>query len=575
MKTKLLLLVSILITFSASSQLQKNVGVNQKNIHNLNAEPISIGNANDVIAAFNLFDATMGGEELGLQRIDAAGAIVWMQSYANTSIGRARVFDIATHLDLIFLTGSIVDGGINRMFIAVVDGINGNFINAVIFNPVSTGFHSTPLKIIFTQSDATGNSTSDPGLLVTGFFSNCPPVDTSCSLNIGYVLRTDINLNVLWSIELESMISSSVDYDFINGVVETADGFFLTGSVTGELSPGVFGQGVLAHKIDFLGVNQWDSSYIFGNSRDVSVDAYYENGNNEIYMLTNYSSSHHFGVTVLNNTTGAVVTTKSWYASSSFLDFYGFKLISSGSSTNNLLIYGYNRENTVTPTSDQTNPFVYEFDMATGVQSGNSYLYKLPHTEPTGDMFNFWGSQLPLIYYPDMAFLYIATSGAASYAFGGYRTDGSGFTNMEIFATPLNKENQCDRENLTFTANALPALTPITTVSSGGVPTSTTPLTLTNTAITYTEGSCDPLSVNDYNFNEIKLFPNPFSERIYITGQEIKSIMVMDSTGKVIINLSNYTPENGIDIVDFSSGLYFVKVESVNNTIQTFKIVKE
>lgn len=577
MKAKLFLLVSLFITLAASSQLQKNVGVNQKNFHNVNAEPISIGAANDVISASNLFDASMGGEELTLKRIDATGAIVWMETYANTAIGRARVFDITTHLDLIYVAGSIEDAGINRSFIAVVDGINGNLLNAEIFDVVSPSFHSTPLKIIYTESDATGNATPDPGLAVVGFFSSCPPINTSCTLNAGFVLRTDLSLNILWSLELESIVTSSLDYDFINGITETSDGYLLTGSVTGETAaPGVFQQGVLAHKIDFLGVNQWDSSYLFGNSNDVSVDAYYDNGTDEIYMLTNYSASHHFGITALDNASGAILPTKSWSASSAFLDYYGFKLMRSGSSANNLLIQGYNRDNTVTGTMDQTNPFVYEFDMATGNQVGDSYQYLLPHTEPVGDVFNFWNGQMPLIYYPDMGFLYIDTAGNTSYALGGYRTDATGFSNIELFATPLNKVNQCTQENLTFTVNALPALTSITTVSSGNTPVTAIPLVLNNTSVTFTEDSCDPaLSVGSNEYDAIKLYPNPASERIYISGQTIQSVQVVDVRGSIVLEKTSYNPAGGLYVGDLRGGIYFVNVEGENNMIHTFKIVKK
>lgn len=576
MKTKLLFLAGFFIAFSASSQLQKNVGVNQKNFHNVNAEPISIGAANDVISASNLYDASMGGVELILKRIDASGAIVWMETYANTTIGRARVFDITTHLDLIFVAGSIEDTGINRSFIAVVDGINGNLLNAEIFDVVSPNFHSTPLKIMYTESDATGNSTPDPGLVVTGFFSSCAPINVSCGLNAGFVLRTDLSLNILWSIELESIVTSSLDYDFINGIVETSDGYLLTGSVTGQSTlPGIFQQGVLAHKIDFLGVSQWDSSYLFGNSNDVSVDGYFDNGSNEIYMLTNYSSSHHFGITVLNNATGTIVPIKSWSATSPFLDYYGFKLLRSASSANNLVIQGYNRDNTVTGTLDQTNPFIYEFDMATGNQVGDSYQYLLPHTEPVGEVFNFWNGQMPLIYYPDMGLLYIDTAGNASYALGGYRTDATGFTNIEFFVTPLNKLNQCDQENLNFTVSALTTLTPITTVSTGNTPVLPVALALTNTSVTYNEDSCDPLSVGSNEYKEIKMYPNPASERIFITGENIQSIQVVDIGGSIIIEQTDYYNAGGLYVGNLKNGVYFVSVTGVNNQTQTLKLIKK
>jgi hypothetical protein len=574
MKTKFLFLVSLLLTLNVQSQIQKNIAVAQNHFSNLNVESISIGTAKDVIVASNLFDPTMSAPLLTLKRVDDTGAIVWIKSYENT-IGRSRLFDITTYLDLVIVVGSIDVAGISRSFIAKIDGLNGNFIDAKFLDIVSPNFQSTPLKVITSLSDANGDSVPDPGFVVTGLFGSCVPIDVNCSLNIGYVVRTDLNFTILWSKELESIVTSSLDYDFINGVTETLDGFLLTGSVTGEFSPGLFQQGVLAHKIDFQGVFQWDKSYLFGNSRDVSVDAYYDNGTNEIYMLNNYSQSHHFGVTVLNNATGAIVSAKSWWATSPVLDYYGFKIMESAASANNLIIAGYTRENIIGSTTDQSNPFLHEFDKATGIQVGMSYQYLLPYTEPTPDVFNLWNDQMPLIYYPDMAMFYEDVSSIEHYALVGYRTDAFGYSNAELIATPMDKRNQCDRLNLNFSINPL-VVVPITTVSSGTTPSNATAFVLNAAVVVFTEASCDPaLSVGSHTINEFILYPNPASNKVFISGNDIKSVQIVDASGRVILASTSYSAAAGISVENFKSGLYFVTVKGDNNTIQTFKLVKK
>jgi len=100
MKTKFLFLVSLLLTLNVQSQIQKNIAVAQNHFSNLNVESISIGTAKDVIVASNLFDPTMSAPLLTLKRVDDTGAIVWIKSYENT-IGRSRLFDITTYLDLV------------------------------------------------------------------------------------------------------------------------------------------------------------------------------------------------------------------------------------------------------------------------------------------------------------------------------------------------------------------------------------------------------------------------------------------------------------------------------------------
>ena len=57
----------------------------------------------------------------------------------------------------------------------------------------------------------------------------------------------------------------------------------------------------------------WNRSHVFGNSQDVSVDAYFDTASQQIYMLSNYSVTHLFGVTVLDNVTGAISFPQSWY----------------------------------------------------------------------------------------------------------------------------------------------------------------------------------------------------------------------------------------------------------------------
>ncbi|PIX10304.1 MAG: hypothetical protein COZ75_02270 [Flavobacteriaceae bacterium CG_4_8_14_3_um_filter_34_10] len=575
MKTKFLFFTCLLLTLQAFSQIQKNIAVAQQHFSNLNVEPISIGAANDVIVASNLFDPTMSNPKLTLKRVDDTGAIIWIKSYDNTTIGTSRLFDITTYLDLIIVVGSMDVAGIQRAFIARIDGLNGNFMDAKFLDIVSPNFHSTPLKVITTLSDANGDTVPDPGFVITGLFGSCVPIDVNCGLNIGFVVRTDLSFTILWSIELESIVTSTLDYDFINGVTETSDGFLLTGSVTGEFSPGIFQQGVLAHKIDFQGIFQWDNSYLFGNSRDVSVDAYFDSGTNEIFMLNNYSQSHHFGVTVLNNATGAIVPAKSWWASSPFLDYYGFKIMESAASANNLIIAGYTRENIIGSTTDQSNPFLHEFDKATGNQVGMSYQYLLPYTEPTPEVFNLWNSQLPLIYYPDMAMFYVDISGTAHYAFVGYRTDTFGYSNAELIATPMDKRNQCNRLNLTFSINPL-AVIPITTVSSVGTPSNATAFVLNDAFVTFTEASCDPtLSVGSNTINEFILYPNPASNKMFISGNDIKSVQIVDALGRVVLASTSYSAATGIYVENFKNGLYFVTVKGENNTIQTFKLVKK
>jgi hypothetical protein len=350
MKSKLLLLVfGLLVTFSGYAQFQKTIRVANKHYHDLNMEPTTDG-SNDFIVAGNLFDAPLQNEELTLKRVDQNGVVVWIKKYTSTGLVHARVFDMVLTGGSIYITGSIDVSGIRKVFIAEILAANGNFVTANYYDVISPNFNSRGLKIIHTTSDADNNGIGDPGFVVAGFFSDCYAVDVNCNFNnIGVILRTDINLNILWTTEIDtSNPINTLDYDFANGITETNDGFFITGSATGVTPTSTVQQAVLAHKLDFTGVFMWDSSYMVGNASDVSTDAYYDVGTNEIYVLVNYSISHYFGVTVLNNLTGAYNLT--WVATGADLDKYGFRIMESANSANNLVISGYDRDENWTNT---------------------------------------------------------------------------------------------------------------------------------------------------------------------------------------------------------------------------------
>jgi len=577
MKSKLLFLVLVLlVAFSGYGQFQKTIGVVNKNYHDLNMEATNDG-SNDFIVAGNLFDSSLQNEELTLKRVDQNGVVVWIKKYTHTSLVHARVFDMVLVGGSIYITGSIDVSGIRKVFIAEILAANGNFVTSNYYEIIGPNFNSRGLKIIHTQSDADNDGVADPGFVVGGFFSDCYAVDINCNFNnIGFILRTDINLNYIWTTEVDANNPiNTLEYDFVNGITETNDGFFVTGSATGITPTSGVQQGVLAHKLDFSGVFMWDSSYLFGNASDVSTDAYYDVGTNQIYVLVNYSVSHYFGVNVLNNAGGASVL--NWVATGNDLDKYGFRIMESANSANNLVITGYDRDenwiNGGVSFSGQSTLFVYEFAKATGAQVGASYQYLVPHVEPSGDEFNFWSGQLPLIYYPDISQLYVDTAGNANYYHVGYRTNPSAsFAETELFKTPLNFRNECHNLVLQLTPNS-GNLTPIQ-VTSGQVPTTTVPLTLNDMVISFQISMCDPaLSIDEERNDRGSMYPNPASNIVYFTGEGVLNYSVLDASGRIVFT-GTLTEEKSIYIGDLANGMYFIKAFDRDGSMDTFKLIK-
>jgi len=577
MKTKnLFFVISLFSVLSVFGQLpiQKNIGVTNKHFHDLNIEPMEDG-SNDFIVAGNTFDNSMQNEQLTLKRVNQNGGVIWINTYSHPSYQLIRGFDIAINNNLIVATGSVDVNGFKKVFIISINATNGILQNGMYYDIISPDLNSRGLHVVYTESDADGDSNPDPGYVIGGFYSDCYSVDPNC-INLGFIIRTDINLNLLWTNELDSTIPNGQgNYDFINHITETANGFFITGSITDSISPL---QAVLALKIDFTGNLSWNSSYLFGNSRDVSVDAYYDTTSDIIYMLCNYSQAHYFAITVLDNTTGSIGLSNSWVATSgNNFDVYGFTLLESLNSSDNLVVVGYDKEeswidNNGVSQFGQNNLFVYEFNKNTGNQVPVNYQYLVPHTEPLGDEFNFWNFQLPLIYYPDISFIQ-GTADGSNYFHVGYRTEPPAtFSETELIKTTNDKLNNCEQAEIILTSN--PIVIQNVPIIYGSTPNTATPFEPFNTGINYTSDSCDPnLSVGDNDINEIIIYPNPADDLLNLFGENISSYKIFDYTGK-IIKESTINQETAIKIDYLKSGLYLIEIASENN-LQLVKFIKK
>ena len=582
MKSKLLLLL-LLTTFLNAQTFQNNIEVANKNYHDLNISEPFLDGTQDYLVAGNLLDNTTN--TIALKRIDQNGNVVWNKEYDSASFPNSRVFDVYSNIDLIFMTGS-VDDGINglKVFVARIDAQTGVLSDINYYDILSSSLQSVGYHITYTDSDADGDTVPDPGLLIAGTFGSCSPLvtnTTGCSLKEGFVMRLDFALNEIWITEVETLITGNpMDYDFVNHITETSDGFFITGSATADQNNN-WQQIVLAHKINFQGVQQWDNSYLFGNANDVSVDAYYDVNSNNIFMLANYSASHQFGVTVFDNSNGVMSAGQSWYVTNNDLDHYGFSLIESLADPNNLIVTGYDREETWSNSSNsftgKTNVFVYEFVKATGAEVTKNYQYLVLNDEIVIDPYNFWDSQMPLIYYPDISFSYVDNTGVElNYFHIGYKNDDPSinFTNSNIFKTPVDKLNECDNLELNFIVNPISIQNNFNVGSGGGLTVTKVNFTMADNDITFVETDCEPvLAVNDEPINSGFIYPNPVSETLYFNISNVAAIKIYDSLGRVV-KQNTAINNNSIHVENLTNGIYFIEINTNANQIQIFKFLK-
>lgn len=80
------------------------------------------------------------------------------------------------------------------------------------------------------------------------------------------------------------------------------------------------------------------------------------------------------------------------------------------------------------------------------------------------------------------------------------------------------------------------------------------------------------LAVGGSELSKFNALPNPFTNAIYLENSENVMIEIFDSLGKKVFISKDYT-SNSIDTSQFSSGLYFVKIQK-DGRIETKKMVK-
>lgn len=459
MKTRLTftMILFVLITSVYGQLWQKNYTVPGVNFHDLNLEKLQDG-SDDLVAAGAVFSNTFTNPAISIFRLnDADGSVLYQNTYqpSNSNLTDPRVFDVVRYnengAEMIAMTGSVKMGGQNLLALIKVKASNGAFVDGAYFMNVDQNLdHSQGLHIIYTGLNG------QQGFVVGGF-ANKDYLATTSDEHIGFVMRTDINFGIIWTTSIYTNNSyASYDYDMVNNITETDDGYFVTGSATGLDSQGTK-QAVLAVRLSDSGGLLWDASYIHGNSRDVGADAYYDGQTDEIYLLTNYSVAHYFGITVFEDNTGTIDFSRTWRAYDwNDLDKYGFNIMPSQTDPANLVIAGYDRDaswydengNYIT---GQTVPFLYEFEKATGNQVGTSYMYHVPYNHPGGfnDYFDFWNAQMPLIYYPD---IHVSkNSDKARYYQVAYRNQPtSGEVDMEVIEADDALMNACENSTQDF-----------------------------------------------------------------------------------------------------------------------------
>lgn len=84
------------------------------------------------------------------------------------------------------------------------------------------------------------------------------------------------------------------------------------------------------------------------------------------------------------------------------------------------------------------------------------------------------------------------------------------------------------------------------------------------------------LSNENFERNQLKVYPNPVSNQLYVESQvsAIEHLQIFDVSGKNVMEVI-YQENQLIDVSTLTKGLYFVKIETVDGSSFTKKLVKD
>ena len=80
--------------------------------------------------------------------------------------------------------------------------------------------------------------------------------------------------------------------------------------------------------------------------------------------------------------------------------------------------------------------------------------------------------------------------------------------------------------------------------------------------------------INTFENENVKVYPNPFYDYIFVNTENEGNIEIIDILGKTIYQSKLTSGVNAIFTNHFSKGIFFIRIQNDSNFIQNFKIVK-
>ncbi len=91
----------------------------------------------------------------------------------------------------------------------------------------------------------------------------------------------------------------------------------------------------------------------------------------------------------------------------------------------------------------------------------------------------------------------------------------------------------------------------------------------------YVDSCSVPLSINGPAVQTAAmLYPNPATGTIYLKHTGINSVSISDALGRQWLSTTSYFPATGIDVSQFPSGMYNVRIMDKSQRVEVLRFVK-
>ena len=574
MKTQILLMITVLLSGGVFGQaFQKTIYNPEKHFNHYSIENIEGG----YICVGTLFGKD--NNDIHIISLSNEGDVLWERVIDRTEDDRGLDVLVDPSNDII-LTGYISPGGVgsSNLYVAKLD-IGGDLIgDRSLINTPQVGS-----PVLMTAGSNIIYSKEEEQYIVGGIITDkmVQPLDYNYCLLVSF----DLSLNIL---ETNKIFAGS-GFQSINDIVEVRDGYFITGGLKRPDNR----QGVLAAVVDYeLDITKNFSFDDLKADKHIGVSVLYDEGSDDIYLMSNNSAYHNPQITTIHNVSDNYdwCTSDISYTSyllvlddrGSFLPA-GYKLEPSLTNPDYLVASGYFKKRESDYGESGTTAWMVEFDKETGGLKLGMEWAIAPSVGfmDQEDVLSEYRFNAPLYYNQEMM---TKRNDERGYVMITPRLIRKRYS-LELMTTNINKVDGCfnkiefrpkqlelrfeciDQSNIDFVQYA-PELS-IREIEN-------------EYAVVCKEGYYpkrrDALSTHELEAeNTLMVYPNPANKLLTVEfpdGAENGKIEVIDLAGKVVIQNDMNATTIELNIETLENGIYFIKYSTLNGEVYKSKFVK-